>query len=675
MFQVSPGVNISEIDLATGVPAVSSTEAAIAGVFRWGPVGQRFLVTSEPELAAKTGKPSNLNAETWFVASSFLSYADALHVVRVSGGTSAMAVFPGSVAPAANTQTVNNSDAYAGVTFSANVAYVARYPGDLGNSLRVSVCDSVNAYSKPLSLVANADIAVSSNFSVNVGSSVATVSIGFAGSGTQLTANTQAFNIRGALQVGDNIRVGNSTVGLQYLKIASIGAVTSNSTIASFTLNFATPYRLYTNWQTDTLSRFWEFYNLVDGAPGVSSYNSAFGNTAAVDEVHAVVVDDAGKFTGAPGTILETFFGMSRLTDSKTADNATNYFRDVLNTKSAYVWVATERTGAGAANSATVTMPTTDAPLSIRMVGGTDGDGEDAIALAKLAQGYDVFKNADDVDVSLVMTGKARNTDGATLANYIIDNITEVRKDCVSFISPPKEAVVNNVGREVESVIGFAAQIRDSSYAFMDSGYKYMYDKYNDVYRWIPLNGDVAGLCVRTDQTNDSWWSPAGQNRGQIKNAVKLAYNPNKAQRDVLYRNSVNPVIVQPGAGTILFGDKTMLSKASPFSRINVRRLFITLEKAIASYSKTLLFEFNDDFTRAQFRSKIVPYLRDIQGRRGVTDFLVVCDATNNTSEVIDSQSFVGDIYIKPNRAINSIQLNFVAVRSGVQFSEIVGQF
>jgi hypothetical protein len=675
MFQVSPGVNISEIDLATGVPAVSSTEAAIAGVFRWGPVGQRFLVTSEPELVAKTGKPSSLNAETWFVASSFLSYADSLHVVRVSNGVSAMAVFPGSVAPDANSQTVLNSDAYASKTFSANVGYVARYAGDLGNSLRVSVCDSPNAYFKALPIVNGVDIATTSNFSVNVGSSVATVSVGFTGSGTQLTANTQAFAVRGALQVGDNIKVGNNTVGTQFLKVAAISPVTSNSTIASFNVTFATPYRLYVNWQSDSISRYWEFHDLVDAAPGISTYNAAFGNTAAVDEVHAVVVDDAGKFTGTPGTVLETFFGLSRVRGAKTADNSTNHFRTVINADSQYVWVASDRDGAPAANANTIVTPSTDAPLSVRMAGGTDGDGEDVIALANLAQGYDIFKNAEDIDVSLILSGKARLSDYATLTNYIIDNITEVRKDCMSFISPPKEAVVGNIGREVDAAVEFANLVRASSYAFMDSGYKYMYDKYNDIYRWIPLNGDIAGLCVRTDHTNDSWWSPAGQNRGQIKNAVKLAYSPNKAQRDILYKHSINPVIVQPGSGTILFGDKTLLRKASPFAHINVRRLFITIEKAIANYSKSLLFEFNDDFTRAQFRSKIVPYLRDIQGRRGVTDFLVVCDATNNTAEVIDSESFVGDIYVKPNRAINNIQLNFVAVRSGVQFNEIVGQF
>jgi phage tail sheath protein FI len=286
---------------------------------------------------------------------------------------------------------------------------------------------------------------------------------------------------------------------------------------------------------------------------------------------------------------------------------------------------------------------------------------------------WDKLKDGDSVDVSLLVTGDA----SGTVAQYIIDNVAEYRKDCVAFLSPPSANVVNNPGSEVTAIITQKNTNinRSSSYAVFDSGWKYMFDKYNNVYRYIPLNADIAGLCVRTDTTNDPWFSPAGLNRGQIKNVVKLSWNPNKTNRDDLYKIGVNPVVAFPGEGTVLFGDKTMLTKPSAFDRINVRRLFIVLEKAIATAAKYSLFEFNDEFTRSQFVSLVEPFLRDVQGRRGIYDFRVVCDETNNTPEVIDRNEFIGDIYIKPARSINFIQLNFVAVRTGVAFEEIVGRF
>jgi phage tail sheath protein FI len=261
------------------------------------------------------------------------------------------------------------------------------------------------------------------------------------------------------------------------------------------------------------------------------------------------------------------------------------------------------------------------------------------------------------------------------LANYIIDNICETRRDCIALLSPDKSTVINNSGAEALTVKAWRGAVHSSSYAVLDSGYKYQYDKYNDLYRWVPLNGDIAGLCVRTDSTNDAWWSPAGFNRGQIKNLVKLAWNPRKSERDVLFSNGINPVVTFPGQGTVLYGDKTLQAKPSAFDHINVRRLFIVLEKAISTAAKYQLFDFNDAFTRAQFRNLVTPYLRTIKGRRGITDFYVVCDDTNNTPAIVDSNQFVGDIYIKPSRSINFIQLNFIAVPTGVQFSEVVGKF
>jgi hypothetical protein len=355
-----------------------------------------------------------------------------------------------------------------------------------------------------------------------------------------------------------------------------------------------------------------------------------------------------------------------------------NFFQTVLNERSAYIWWAANRSTAATANTASLTASTSQTPLSLSFVTGSDGTDETTVSLGLLAAGYDKFKSAEDVDISLVLQGRAvGGTYGEQLANYIIDNIVETRKDCMAFISPASNTVVQQLNTQtcLEKVLSFRNALKSTSYAVMDSGYKYRYDKYNDVYRYTPLNGDIAGLCVRTDEMRDAWWSPAGFNRGIIKNLVKLAYNPDKAHRDQLYKGGVNPVVTFPGQGTLLYGDKTMLKTPSAFDRINVRRLFIVLEKAISTAAKFTLFEFNDDFTRAQFRNIVEPFLRDVQGRRGIYDFKVVCDTTNNTGEVIDRNEFVGDIYVKPARSINFIQLNFVAVRTGVEFTEVVGNF
>ena len=398
--------------------------------------------------------------------------------------------------------------------------------------------------------------------------------------------------------------------------------------------------------------------------------------TSAVDELHVVVADEDGKFSGVPGTVLEVFRGLSRATDAKTEDGSTNFYKDVLNQNSNYIWFANARTGATSNTAINLTSASTTTPLSVSFNGGTDGLDENTAALSSILTAYDLFASAESVDVSLILTGSTRGgTNGEQLANYLIDNIAEKRKDCVVFVSPQRADVVNALGSEATNIVTLRNSLRSTSYAVMDSGYKYQYDKYNDLYRYIPLNGDTAGLCVRTDDVRDPWFSPAGFNRGQVKNIVKLAYNPSKADRDVLYKAGVNPVVTFPGQGTVLFGDKTLLSKPSAFDRINVRRLFIVLEKAIATATQFTLFEFNDDFTRAQFRNLVEPFLRDVQGRRGIYDFRVVCDSTNNTGEVIDRNEFIGDIYIKPAKSINFIQLNFVAVRTGVEFSEVVGQF
>jgi hypothetical protein len=365
---------------------------------------------------------------------------------------------------------------------------------------------------------------------------------------------------------------------------------------------------------------------------------------------------------------------MSRATDSKTIDGSSSYYVNVLNQQSQYVWWTNHTTSSYANTSNNMATLTGSAPTTINFAGGQDGFSESNVGtnIGTITNAYDQFKSAEGVNISLLMAGKSDDTNTTLLGNYLIQNIAQMRQDCVAFISPTAASVVNNVGNELTAIQTFRAGLTASSYGVLDSGYKYQYDKYNDVYRYVPLNGDIAGLCVNVDTTKDPWWSPAGFNRGQIKNVVRLAYNPQKADRDILYPLGVNPVVTFAGQGTILDGDKT-LSNPSAFDRINVRRLFIYIEKAIGQIAP--LFEFNDSFTQAQFVSTVTPFLKDIQGRRGITDFKVICDSTNNPPSIVDANQFVGDIYIKPARSINFVQLNFVAVRTGVSFSEVIGQF
>jgi phage tail sheath protein FI len=777
-FQLSPGVNVTEIDLTTIVPAVASTDGAIAGVFRWGPIDQRVLVDSENALVTRFGKPTNLNPETWFTAASFLGYGNRLHVSRAantnglspvvtsvsvtasqanvsvgdttgletgmilitssnSSGTGQIAAGAtiGSIINATHIALSSESDALVTSTgttlqfvtnsvftavangatvtnlaaqivkneedfatkeiseFDSDVYFVAKFPGEMGNSLRVSICANSQGYNQTVDLanttnyISNGTTSHVTTFTANVNSNTATITIVATSSdyaNTLATVNAAAQALYQAINATDKLELGNTTLGTQFIKINAIGAATatgnSSAANASITISFDEELKLAANvtiaggsgTTSNTLPRYWEFWDNVDAAPGQSDYQINFGNSSVnSDEMHVVVVDEGGKFTGVPGTVLETYRAVSRATDSKTVDGAGNYYKDVINDQSQYIYAINTLSGAPVATAENLTNSTLDV-VSYTLTLGRDGKDEANIPLTNIATAYDMFASAEDVDISLVLTGKSNSSQ---LANYLIDNIAEVRKDCVVFVSPKKSDSVNNIGQEADYMVSFRNNLRSTSYAVMDSGYKYMYDRYNDIYRWIPLNGDVAGLCVRTDSTNDPWWSPAGLNRGQIKNLVKLAYNPRKADRDTLYKAGINPVVTFPGQGTILFGDKTLLNKPSAFDRINVRRLFIVLEKAIATASKFTLFEFNDAFTRAQFKSLVVPYLREVQGRRGITDFLVVCDDTNNTPEIIDRNEFVGDIYIKPARSINFIQLNFVAVRTGVAFSEVVGQF
>lgn len=414
----------------------------------------------------------------------------------------------------------------------------------------------------------------------------------------------------------------------------------------------------------------WAYKAYFDSAPSTSEY--ATKNNGSGDELHVIVIDEDGQFTGTAGTVLEKFAFVSKASDAKKYDGSNNYYKDVINSQSKYIWWAnhpTELTGSAAWGNicAGSTFKTLTANPTYSMDSGVD----DYVDAGSYVQTTWALYNSDLYQIDLLPLGKAT----AVTANAVIA-IAESRKDVVVFVSPQDVSTGNVITGSGSSATTALTTYRDaitpsSSYGVIDTGYKYQYDRYNDKYRWIPLNGDIAGLTARTEYTNDAWWSPAGYTRGQIKNVVKLAVNPTKTDRDVLYQDSINPVVAFPGDGVVLYGDKTLLKKPSAFDRINVRRLFIILEKSISKASKYQLFEFNDDFTRAQFRNMVEPFLRDVKGRRGITDFRVVCDTTNNTAEVIDRNEFVADIYIKPARSINFITLSFIATRSGIDFSTV----
>ena len=721
-FQVSPGINVSEIDLTTVLPAISTTVGAIAGVFSWGPVEERVLVSSENSLIKIFGKPTANNYETFYSAANFLAYGNALYVARAADAAArnSQAKTANAAAIAIENLTMYQSNAFVANT---NAKYYARYIGALGDSLKISVCDSSAAYSSVIDLDFASGDAITYSTSIQTATAIATTKSTSTSKTTATTTaldtttsfdTTTTFNTDGtttfdtsvsgqtvstgsgvftlvpnsntanvvvttsdgsaaasacvqdvidSITVGDYLRVTGTS---QYMKVSSIGSASViNATSSYATISFENKYSGSANAVADGsgLTRYWEFYNVVDRAPGQSGHVAAYGNTAlnAQDELHVVVVDEDGLLSGSRGAILEVFESLSRATDAKGQNGKTLYYKDVIQHNSEYVYLGTDRAGSTSAAALTVTSSTNTLPLTLSFTDGVNSLSESSITLASLADAYDLFKDKDTVDISLLIGGRA----DSDATNYLIDNIVESRRDCVLFASPTRQTTST-------AIVSYRNGLSSSSYTVLDSGYKYQYDRYNDIYRFIPLNGDVAGLCARTDNARDPWFSPAGFNRGQIKNVIKLAFNPDQADRDLLYKNGINPVVTFPGQGTVLFGDKTLLTKSSAFDRINVRRLFIILEKAISNAAKSTLFEFNDEFTRAQFRNLVEPYLREIQGRQGITDFKVVCDKTNNTAEVVDRNEFIGDIYIKPSRSINFIQLNFVAVRSGVEFSEIV---
>ena len=640
-FQVSPGVLVQERDLTRIIPAVSTAIGAIAISANKGPLDEIVSISSEQELVDTFGKPDSTNFEYFFSAANFLQYSNSLRVVRATQTNAVNASTSGTGVLIKNTDDWTNN--YASGGQAGNATFVAREAGTDGNNLQVSTCPNAAAYEEEGATTVN-------DASTAVGDTVV------------VTASGAALNVGDIISFSTTAATNDYDDGEQY-RVTNIS--TNDVTIVQHPRGTGGLKRALTDGSN--IRRRWKYYDAVDGAPGTSTYVSE--RNGANDEIHVVVIDEDGGISGVPGTILETFSKLSKASDAKDPQGNDNYYPNVIYTKSEYIyWTKHHASGSNWGNAASgTTFTAVNTPTLETMSGGSNGS---TVTTGEIKTAYDKFADSETVDVGLIIAGPCTATH---IENLI--SLAEARKDCVVFASPERSDVVNvtNSNTQKSNVVSFFSTISSTSYASFDSGYKYMYDRYNDVYRFVPLNGDMAGLCARTDLLADSWFSPAGFNRGVVRGAVKLAFNPTKSQRDELYPARINPVSTFPGQGTVLFGDKTALASPSAFDRINVRRLFITLEKAISTASKFQLFEFNDEFTRANFRNIVEPFLREVQGRRGITDFLVVCDETNNTGDVIDRNEFKAEIFIKPARSINFITLSFVATRTGVSFDEVAG--
>lgn len=650
-FSVSPSVIVREVDASQAVPAIATPPAAMAGVFRWGPVNEPILITSENELVDRFGKPTDDNFETFFTAADYLAYSNALYVVRADVGTKADGT---NIVLDANNDIDTDETVYG--------AFEAKYKGELGDSIEVAWVSSGGFSSE---FVGAGDIPEDSIWEQIDGDANTSPTA------QEFTFNTDEVSFQvantaqlGTLEAGDILVIGNDSVGYQELEITTFSE-SANTNLGANTDPLATD---------DDYVQFYEYtigfnkkYTLAEASLNNLKmtkkwqHNSIFAGAPSANHVHIAVVDAGGLITGVENAVIEKFENLSTTDGDTLPQGSSKYYVDVIENQSAYVAVA---------NTSVIGTASSSVAKYERFAGGTDGGTESNVALSAIAFAYDELKNANELDISMVLGGKADDT--GVRANYLISNVVDYRKDCVAYLSPSREAVVDELKTQakVTNAITYRNKIQNSSYWFMDSGYKYRYDKYNDVYRYTPLNGDMAGLSSRVEVFE----SPAGFRKGIIKNVVKLAMNPGKAQRDQLYSSDINPVMAQAGRGIVLFGDKTGLGTASAFDRINVRRLFISVEKAIATAAESFLFEFNDEFTQTQFRNIVDPFLRDIQGRRGIIDFRVVSDSTVNTPEVIDQNKFRASIFIKPARSINVIELSFIATRTGVEFDEIVGQ-
>ena len=643
---LSPGVVIQERDLTLGsIETVEVNVGAIAGAFAKGPVNKPVRISSESELLSKFGEPNDSNYETWFAASSFLAYGGVLDVVRASGASLKTANVGGT------SLTINSVEDYEGNYYDGTAAwdYASRSVGSVGNSIKVVVIDSG----------ANQRLTLSGSF---VGSVTA-------GSTIQTTTGSKSAYVH---------YVSGTTVDIIWI---SGGAWTTTDLVddgSNPDLSIVSAVHWYdAQMITPTLN-----WNQVAPQPGTSVHVAERGGSN--DEMHIVVVDVDGGVTGTPNTVLEKFLYVSKASDGKSAEGSLVYYPEVILNQSNYIYWGShdneeiwDVSGNAFANASNVGGDSTTAfdilgEKEYTMSGGAD---DFTLTQAEIIAGYDYFADPETVQIDYLIMGGggASEVESKAKANKLI-SIVNSRKDCVAFISPDKSNVVgvSDSGTQTTNIVDFFDTFASTSYAVFDSGWKYLYDRFADKYRWIPCNGDTAGLCASTTAAGDPWFSPAGLNRGGIKNAIKLAYSPKKSERDTLYQKRINPITSLPGQGIVLFGDKTALASPSAFDRINVRRLFLVIEKTIGNAAKGVLFELNDEFTRNNFNNVVEPYLRDIQARRGITDFLVVCDSSNNTPDLIDKNEFIAEIYIKPARSINFITLTFVATRTGVSFEEVI---
>ena len=668
-FQVSPGVEVKEVDLTNIVPAVSTTIGAVCGPFEKGPVSEITSISSEKQLVEVFGKPNANNFEYFFTAANFLQYSNSLRVVRTES-TIKNASSGGSGVLIRNTLHYQESFADGQGTHGT---WSARTAGIHANGIKIDICDK-NNFSEMSNKQTN-------DASASAGDTTITMD----------AIDAADFAVGEVIEFYSNAGGTVFAVGHEAQKYEITAVDTSGETISIRQLDDPAGSGLIADLADDSyVKRYWRFSDLFDTAPGTSDFATARG--VLDDEIHIVVYDSSGRQTGFDNdvagerlnSVLETFAFVSKHPEATTPQGNSNFYPDVIYRDSKFVYWGDHPTsaidgsgdwgqplssdlsvqGSSAFNKFTTGVENVDRST---LANGTDDyavtDGEQLTA-------YGRFDDGEAVDVNLIMAAKATST----LATNLI-TIVEKRKDALVFISPERSDVVGaaDSNTQTTNVKNFFDLLPSTSFAVFDSGYKYQYDRFNDVFRYVPLNGDIAGVTAFTESVADAFFSPAGFTRGQIRGAVKLAYEPNKDQRDTLYKARINPVNSFPGQGTVLFGDKTALAKPSAFDRINVRRLFIILEKAIATAAKFQLFEFNDEFTRAQFKNLVEPFLREIQGRRGITDFKVVADESNNTGEVIDRNEFVADIFVKPTRSINFITLNFVAVRTGVAFTEIGG--
>jgi hypothetical protein len=665
-FLVSPGVHVREIDLTNVVPAVATSIAAVAGPFQKGPVSSVTSIGSEEELVQIFGKPNGSNFEWWFTAANFLQYGDQLRVVRAESSILNAGADSGIL--------IRDDEHYLDSFASGEGSHgewAARSAGTWGNSLRVEMCPTATSYEQLLT-----------------GSNQVNDASASAGD-TSITVDN-ADEAGWAFNVGDLISFYSDSTGLVTIdnwNEYEVTAINTGTNVLTIRLKDDPQGRGLQNDIADDsyIRRRWKYYDLFSGAPGTSAWASEARAANNNDELHIVIADATGALTGYDNDlvgnrtkgVLEVWENLSKNPVAKTAQGGSNYYPDVIHKGSNYIYWTDHISGGSNWGTDTTSAYTSVIPMTIdTLTGGTD---DYSVTAAELETAYDKFADVEALDINLILggpsSGVADTKAGQDAHVTMITALVEERKDCVGFVSPYRSATVGvALSNQQCSNVQIAYDLcPSSSYMVYDSGYKYMYDKYNDVYRHVPLNGDIGGLCAYTDGVADPWWSPAGYNRGAVRGAIKLSFSPEKADRDKLYRARVNPVVDFPGQGVTLFGDKTALTKPSAFDRINVRRLFLVLEKAIATAAKYMLFEFNDEFTRAQFKNMVEPFLRDVQGRRGIYDFKVVCDSTNNTGEVIDRNEFIGDIYIKPARSINFITLNFIAVRTGVSFSEVGG--